>query len=287
VGLLWLFLLSPILAWTESDQDLRNGLPLYYWQHKKFDNFGDYLSLKLLERIVQQPVETFDRKKPDQKKLLAIGSIISFGKDGDVVWGSGINGKRPNKKDYYFTTLDVRAVRGPLTKEFLKRNFDIDSPDVYGDPALLLPYFFPEFQKKENPSYDYIIIPHYSEEYFFPKSEYPNAIYATDPWDQIIRMILDSKLVISTSLHGVIVAEAFGVPARLLKLTNNEPLFKYQDYYLGTNRPHFTYAKSLEEAIRMGGEPPYQCDLKKLYQSFPFEFWPDVKFRHPDELFGR
>jgi len=149
---------------------------------------------------------------------------------------------------------------------------------VYGDPALLIPYFFPEFKKKINPNYEYIIIPHYSEIQLFPKSEFPNVVYPTDPWNVVIRKILASKFVISSSLHGIVVAEAYGIPARYLRITETEPLYKYLDYYLGTNRADFQYATSIEEALEMGGEPPFECDLQKLYDSFPFEYWPNANF---------
>ena len=258
------------------------GIPLYYWKHKHFINFGDYLSLKLVERIVGQRVVEYQKNSMAQeKKLLAIGSIISFAHQNDVIWGSGIKRKNIPRITYTFTKLDVRAVRGPLTRDFLKKHFGIECPAVYGDPALLIPYFFPEFKKKDKPAYDYIIIPHYSEQKLFPKDKYPQAVYPTDPWDTIIEKIVNSKLVIASSLHGIIVAEAFGVPARMLRITNNEPLFKYKDYYLGTNRPNFKVAYSLQEAVRMGGEKPMKCDLKKLYEAFPFEFWPDAQFSMP------
>lgn len=256
------------------------GLPLYYWQQKAFVNFGDYISLKLVERIVDAPVEVFYRYPNNKKKkLLAIGSILSFAVDNDVIWGSGINGKLLRKDQYTFGTLDVRSVRGPLTKQFLMDNFGIEAPEVYGDPALLFPYFFPEFQKKENPSYDYIVIPHYTELKLFPKEGNPHIVYPTDPWDEVIERILDSRFVIASSLHGLIIAEAYGIPARLLKVTDNEPMFKYQDYYEGTNRQNFQFAVSVEEALMMGGEPPFECDLEKLYEAFPIEYWPYSDFK--------
>lgn len=259
------------------------GLPLYYWQQQKFVNFGDFLSLKIVERIVNQPVSVFKRSPTNKKKkLLAVGSIISFAADHDVVWGTGVNGKLPNKKDYCFTQLDVRSVRGPMTRQFLKEHFGIESPPIYGDPALLFPYLFPEFKRKENPTFDFIIIPHYSELHFFPKDLYPNAIYPTDPWNEVIEKILDSHFVISSSLHGIVLAEAYGIPARMLRITKNEPLFKYIDYYSGTNRFDFKFANSVEEALQMGGEKPFQCDLVELYEAFPFDFWPNATFTYPN-----
>jgi pyruvyltransferase len=99
----------------------------------------------------------------------------------------------------------------------------------------------------------------------------------------VIRKICDSRFVISSSLHGIVVAEAFGIPARMLRITETEPLFKYFDYYAGTNRPDFQFAYSVEEALLMGGERPCECDLMKLYNAFPFEFWPNARFEQLDE----
>lgn len=84
-------------------------------------------------------------------------------------------------------------------------------------------------------------------------------------------------------MSGAIAAEAFGIPARiLLNPASSENLFKYQDYYLGTNRPNFRIAYSLQEALELGGEAPPQCDLQKLYAAFPFELWPYAHFTKPD-----
>lgn len=269
-----------------TNEHVPTGLPLYYWRQPNFANFGDHLSLKLVERIVGQPVRTYiKRPNTSEKKLLAIGSILSFALDGDVVWGSGVNGKLPTSKDYPFKKLDVRAVRGPLTRHFLLQECQVECPDIYGDPALLFPHLFPEFTRNPAPQFDFIIIPHYSEIKYFPKNIYPNVVYPTEPWDQVISKILNSKFVISSSLHGIVIAEAYKIPARLLRITETESLFKYTDYYAGTGRYTYKYATSIEEALVLGGEKPFVCDLKKLYNAFPFEFWPAHSNRK--EIFKR
>lgn len=237
-----------------SSEEKPEGLPLFYWKEGPFVNFGDYISLKLVERIVNNPIRSY-QKPPfkNERKLLAIGSIIYFARENDIIWGSGINGKRLKREDYLFKHLDIRAIRGPLTRQFLMTQFNIACPETYGDPALLFPYLFPEFKKKRYPVYPYIVIPHYSEKALFPQTKEGNIVYPTDNWKDVIEKILDSQFVISSSLHGIIIAEAFGIPARMLRMTENEPIFKYQDYYLGTNRPSFQFARSVEEALRMGG----------------------------------
>lgn len=259
-------------------------LIFYYWQPKTHTNFGDFISLKLIERIIQQKVKIAnpDITETYERKLLAIGSIISRAQDNDIIWGSGINGKYLNPKDkkyYIFSKLDVRLVRGPLTASFLKENFNITSPEFYGDPALLFPYFFPEFKRKKEPKIEFLIVPHLTEQHLFSKNNLNNVIYTTDPWEEILLKILDSKFVISGSLHALIIAEAYGIPARCLKITDNEPNFKYIDYYLGTNRPYFKIAKSVKEALSMKGEPPFECDLNKIYSSFPFEYYENINIK--------
>jgi pyruvyltransferase len=281
------FLILPYLLGSVSpitgNEFVKEGIPLFYWHENAYTNFGDYISLKLVERIVGGPVRYFKKKpKVPEKKLLAVGSILFFATQGDIVWGSGVNGRRMNKADYTFTDLDIRAVRGPLTRRFIAENFNIPCPEIYGDPALLFPYFFPEFKRSKDPSLDYLIIPHYSERGLMPKEDFPNMVYPTDPWEEVLEKILDSKLVISSTLHGLVLAESYGIPARMLRISENEPLIKFADYYMGTNRRFFKIAYSIEEAIRLGGEKPFDCDLKKLYETFPFEHWPERTFQHPD-----
>lgn len=268
------------------------GIPLYYWDARTwqdFTNFGDILSEKIVERIVGHRIATTLNKslltECEKRKLLALGSIVHMAEDNDVIWCSGINGKHPDRTDkkfYRFTQLDVRAVRGPLTRQFLM-GMGIACPEVYGDPALLLPKLFPEFRKAENPSREYIVIPHYSDEHLF--LNHPNMVSVKEDWDEVIRQVLDSKFVIATSLHGIIVAEAFGIPTRYLKVSDAEPIFKYADYYYGTNRYNFKYATTIKEALQMGGELLPECDLDRLLESFPLELFPEAVRFHSNKVF--
>ena len=244
------------------------GILLFWWGSLP-ENFGDKLSPVVIERLLNRKIKYSHQLEEKEPILLGIGSILHYARDGDVIWGSGFR-ENPLGENR-FKNIDVRAVRGPLTRNFLLK-MGINCPEVYGDPALLIPYLFPEFKKSKFPSNEYIIIPHRREIKNF--LTYKNVILPTEPWNQIIKKILNSKLVISSSLHGIIVAEAFGVPTRLLKMPwMEEPLLKYEDYYLSTGRPDFKYAKSLKQALRMGGESPIQFDIEPLLNSFPYEFF--------------
>lgn len=239
---------------------------LYWWQPEKGSNFGDDLSRVIVQRILGRPVQnrSLDTRK---KTLFGAGSILHFARDGDVIWGSGF--REDPMLEHRFHRLDVRAVRGPRTRKYLLQK-GIACPEVYGDPAILMAHLFPEFKKQE-PIYDYIVIPNMGAmEGFFP---YKNLVLPTLPWHEIVQKILQSKLVISSSLHGIIVAESFGIPTRMLKMTWVESLLKYQDYYESTGRAHFRFATSVQEAIQLGGEKPGHIDIQPLLKAFPWDYF--------------
>jgi pyruvyltransferase len=271
----FLFLIIIFSVHENDANEIRKELPLYFWDARPtqgFSNFGDALSEALTQRMVGHKVNVVENPFCSEKKLLGMGSILNYAQDDDIIWGTGVNGKTP-LNSYVFKNLDVRAVRGPLTRKFLLER-GIFCPEVYGDPTLLFPTLFPEFKKSESPTNDYVVVPHFSDEHLFLNDNH--MISVREPWNVVIEKILDSKFVISSALSGIIIAEAFGIPARLLVIdndSNTENLIKYADYYYGTNRFDFKYAKTIEEALKMEGEALPRCDLNKLYEAFPFEFF--------------
>jgi pyruvyltransferase len=239
------------------------SLPLFYWKKNSTTlNFGDELSKIIVEKIVNDKVP-ITHLKTTRPKLLSIGSILHFANNGDYVWGSGVNGKI-NSSEHKFKHLNVYAVRGPLTKKFLEKK-GVQCPSIFGDPAIFLPDFFPDL--KPTHKRDFIVIPNLNE--IAAYKNFPNLVLPTDEPMAVVKKILEAKFVISGSLHGIIVAEAFGIPAKVLRITNKESLFKYTDYYLGSGRKGFIPAKSVEEALKMGGEPSPNYNKPKLINSFP------------------
>lgn len=237
-----------------------------YWWNCKPDNFGDVLSPIIIEKLTGKKVKHGSLKNAFPI-LFSTGSVLHFARDGDIIWGSGF--REDPTEENRFKFLDVRAVRGPLTRNYLLMK-GIDCPEVYGDPAVLMSHLFQEFYE-ENKIYDYIIIPNIGEIDCF--GGYMNVVKPTEDWKEIVKKINQSKLVISSSLHGIIIAESYGIPARLLKMTWIESLLKYQDYYESTGRPSFKYATCVQEALLMGGEEQGTINLQKLLDSFPYDYF--------------
>lgn len=83
-------------------------------------------------------------------------------------------------------------------------------------------------------------------------------------------------MVISSSLHGIILAESYGVPAVLLD-TGNKNLFKYYDYYEGTGRNYVPIVKSIEEGLQYNFDnynfPNIEEIQDRLIKTFPIDLW--------------
>ena len=96
-----------------------------------------------------------------------------------------------------------------------------------------------------------------------------------EDWRTFIDSITNSELVISSSLHGIILAEAYGVPA--IMLNHNRDMFKYRDWYYSTGRYDFPIADTVEEALMMKpallDKDILKAMQKRLLDSFPTDLW--------------
>ena len=97
----------------------------------------------------------------------------------------------------------------------------------------------------------------------------------TDDYKHFIDVISSAEKVISSSLHGIILAETYGTPAVFLKKGIEEELLKFYDWYYSTGRYNVKIASSIEEALQL--EPMVVPDLKEmqraLVEAFPYDLW--------------
>lgn len=260
-------------------------LQLYYWKiDPQTANFGDYAGRYLLQRLTGQPIGTnFD--KQTTRYWATIGSILSHHHltVNASVWGSGIISANAT----FPKPVKIYAVRGPLTRaRCLKQGYDC--PAVYGDPALLLPSVFQPTAKEK---YRLGVVYHYKDaKRFHDRVPQPGVKFIDlrmrdgddRAFERIINEICSCELICSSSLHGLIVAHAYQIPAvwvKLLQPIGNDPT-KFLDYYQSVgvmDAPRcidLTAVKiRLEEALGLFKgfpQPAFPINTTALRQSLPF-----------------
>jgi len=270
-------------AWRSPPRSVWPDMPyptvaLSYWMpggSGKPVNFGDELSRTIVELMLARRGATLLDSVPERRQLLAIGSVLHTAREGATVWGTGLHGSMP-EREHRYDRLDIRAVRGPVTQRFL-RGRGIDMPSVFGDPALLLPILTGD-RFKRSAEHAVGFVPNLHDMEFLRTSrmrERHPDIRVIDPlrsWDVVVGEITGCRLIIASSLHGLVTAEAFGIPARYVRLTEHEAKLKYYDYYNGTGRP-LAYSTSIEAALEDGGTPFSGYDPEPLMRAFPYDLW--------------
>lgn len=234
-------------------------------------NFGDELGPMLIRAMLSRIGIWEDRDETVGRRLLSVGSVLHFAEHGDAVWGSGVNGKVPPPQ--LPSSIDVRAVRGPLTRAVLL-NRGIPVPEVYGDPALLLPRLFPQFAEVERGE-GTLVIPNFNDLESYAERGAEEGFEVLSPLgdaEEIISQIARAGFVVATSLHALVLADALGVPSRPLRPAAENP-FKYLDYYAGTKRADVAFAANLTEALDLGPVPDPVVDLDELETAFPWDLW--------------
>ncbi len=216
-----------------------NKINLYWFKHKGgHGNFGDELSAFIISKLTNRQINrilipasgldyirqaytmlryrnTTLRQVPsiftqyfNHTFVAGIGSILAhLNHPHCKVWGSGII----NRQDMIHPA-EFYAVRGRYTQQRL-RELNLQVPEAIGDPALLLPLVYPA---KQSTTYSLGIIPHavhYADLSRQLQSSDVLVIDLTDPIEKVIKQINSCEQIISTSLHGIIVSQAYGIPS--------------------------------------------------------------------------
>jgi hypothetical protein len=212
--------------------------PLRVWwpTSPKPGNMGDVLTPVIL-RALGFAVRYADVRSAH---LIATGSIVRLARPGVAVWGSGamFGSDRPTPNARYL------AVRGPLTREVVMRAGG-QCPEVYGDPALLLPRFHNGTMEK---THELGVVPHYRDRDHMSAGTITINPLAANPL-VVVDRIRSCRSIVSSSLHGIIVAHAYGIPAAWIYSPRlNGDGTKFRDYAASVGVelvPH----RTIEEAV--------------------------------------
>ncbi len=203
-------------------------------------NWGDNLNNELIRLITgNNPVLVNNSfKNPDKETIyMAIGSVLGWSTPETEVWGTGFI-----SNSEFITDIPkpkkIHAVRGKLTREILIKK-GISCPKIFGDPALLMPYFYkPKMDKK----YSLSIIPHAIDRCLIPilKKQFKNVHFIDITGDiyQFIDEVCASERIMSSALHGLICSDAYGIPNIWIKLSHKVlgNGWKFRDHFSAVNR---------------------------------------------------
>ena len=249
----------------------RSLLKKVLWPHDwRVGNFGDLFARDLAEFLFP---ETRIVSDAEDRRLLIVGSIASSARSRDVLAGVGFR-----NKEKFSLPLDtyVWALRGPLSLDLMNKSGRRDiEPRFLADPGLLASTVW---ERKEGAKAEgWIVIPHYRDLARYRKLVgRQKGIELVSPDAEprsIARRIAQSQGVISSSLHGLIFAHSYGVPAIPLGPPHWETSFKYRDYAASINW-RINFASDISEALtwRSKVSPP---DVTNVISSIS---WPTLAF---------
>lgn len=204
----------------------------YWWA--RLPNFGDRLGQALVEHLAGRPVTW---SEPGDAELVVTGSVL------DVLPATGWSGTVAGAGALHeHLEIDLRAakvlgLRGRLSAERVQRR---PGALVLGDPALLAS----ELVQTEPGRHELGVVAHWTDSELadrFARWD-PLVIDTRDDPLSVVAQIGSCKKIVASSLHGVIVADSFGLPRRVepfaaMGSRDEGGDFKFRDYASAINQP--------------------------------------------------
>lgn len=220
-------------------------------------NFGDILTPTILDyfNIKYEYVRHYF-----DAEAVCVGSIARRAGSNVTVLGSGII----SESDRLIADADWKFVRGPYTKKRVEF-FGGTCPAIYGDPALLLPLIINPSDKENNIG---IVAHNVDIHWALEKYKDQNVIgLGTRDCRTVIDKITKCNKIISSSLHGIICAHAYGIPAAWVK--PNKKLkgdnIKFKDYFASVGIEDYKIS-SYDSPVYI--DPPKKLNLDPIIEIF-------------------
>lgn len=189
-----------------------------YW-YNAVRNFGDALAPDLLDHFEIE----YRWRPPGQAELITTGSILSQlpARWRGIVLGSGLIAAS-RRAD--LSRARILGVRGALTRDRL----GLHRGTFLADPGILAPFLAPIGGPVRD---DVVVAPHYVDDQLIRRYPAGRFVDVRDDPRAVIGQLIGARLVITSSLHVAIAADALGV----LHVVEEHPkviggLFKFRDY---------------------------------------------------------
>lgn len=233
-----------------------------YW-YSNVVNFGDRLTPVLLEHYGFTPIHD----RADRAQLLVLGSLLQGVPEdysGNILGTGLIRDERRS-----FNYAKIWAVRGELTRD----RIGAPSGTPLGDPGLLSSHLISSRMPK---SYALGIVPHYIDKndvrVVAIARRLGHNVKLIDVQRAPVKVLKDidrCESILSSSLHGVIAADALNIPNAWIQLSDRVTGggFKFYDYAtaIGRNiRPvRLDGRETLKDLTAYAAEPPEAIDTVK------------------------
>lgn len=204
---------------------------------RSLSNFGDQLSPQLVSSLTGERVRW---ARPAYADMVAVGSVLEpfllpRQHSGSVrVWGTGLRSPRVDIRSLTDTALDLRAVRGHLTRAALH----LPASTPVGDPGLLASELITP--RATNRRSGIAIVPHFSDvnrraPRAWLRQQAKHGAQIALPSEStrcVLGKIASADYVLTSGLHGLVLADALGKPSTLLRIDPSrvEPWDKFADY---------------------------------------------------------
>ncbi|MHC4951248.1 MAG: glycosyltransferase, partial [Planctomycetota bacterium] len=202
--------------------------------YQKYPNIGDQFSLAVAQHYFSPQVTACDESALTIPNVILIGSFLHYADACSHICGAGFIASDPKYK-LRAAPKSINCVRGPLTGHLLEKQGATD-PHLYADPGILAPAIYP--QNAWSCGGTIGLVAHYVD------AESPwielcrkkglKIIDVFSPPDKFFAQINQCEAILSSSLHGIIFAHAYGKPALWIELSDNiiGGGFKFYDYYM-------------------------------------------------------
>ena len=302
-----------------------------------YANLGDALSAVIVSAIAGYPARRVGFDNPSER-MVAVGTIGHAQKNGTLhFWGAGLDATlnpvdrslnrytRPPNTEFL-----IHAVRGRQTANVLREQ-GITVPDVFGDPVWFLPRVMPMGHVRK--THELGVVLHISElesadpqatvKQIFQRYSIPASLAGSvrlintytapnfNAFEAKVEEIASCRRIVSTSLHGMVIAEAYGIPCgwfgtyeagrMILNAADAEQKIDHRirDFYSGAGKPGIVAfcqdrgrETPWEDVMAWIDEAwqPLSYDGRALFDSFPLPqavSFADAVWSTPSEIYSR